>query len=95
MWFYLIQCCCYINKYKGAPTIIIGHHELKGTSVDLKEPFAVLRKRKFSNTSNDKEVSTKEEKLLKRHGDAKVQYEVAGIVQKKLMFDQYPKSIMR
>jgi hypothetical protein len=24
-----------------------------------------------------------------------VQYEVAGIVKKKLMFDQYPKSIMR
>lgn len=78
---------------QGAPTLIIGHHQLKGTSITLKEPFAVLRKRKFQpDVTNEREVA-----LLKRHsnGGAKVQYEVAGVVKKKLMFDQYPKSIMR
>eukprot|EP00804_Cyclotella_cryptica_P020718 CCRYP_003506-RA/>CCRYP_003506-RA protein AED:0.43 eAED:0.43 QI:141/1/1/1/1/1/2/1719/151 len=78
----------------GVPTIIIGNHQLKGTSVTLKDPFAVLRKRKVSETQSD-ESSVLESKLMKRHGGAKVQYEVAGIVKKKLIFDQYPKSIMR
>jgi hypothetical protein len=77
---------------QGAPTLIIGNHQLKGTSVKLKEPFAVLRKRKFVE---NEESSVQESKLLKRHGGAKVQYEVAGVVKTKLMFDQYPKSIMR
>jgi hypothetical protein len=36
--------------------------------------------------------SSNESKIMKPSG---VQYEVAGIVKKKLMFDQYPKSIMR
>jgi hypothetical protein len=90
-----------ILNTQGAPTLIIGHHQLKGTSVNLKEPFAVLRKRKFSesggssNNNNSNGSSERENKLLKRHGGGKVQYEVAGIVRKKLMFDQYPKSIMR
>lgn len=76
------------------PTLIIGNHQLKGTSVTLKDPYAVLRKRKISETQSD-ESSILETNLLKRHGPAKVQYEVAGIVKKKLIFDQYPKSIMR
>lgn len=50
--------------------MIVGSHELKGTIVDLKQPFAVLKK----NES---------------------QYDVIGMVTKKLLFDQYPKSIMR
>ena len=88
---YNLTCLFFTNpRIKGAPTIIIGHHELRGTSITLKEPFAVLRKRKFvPDTTNEREM-----KLLKRH-EAKVQYEVAGVVRKKLMFDQYPKSIMR
>eukprot|EP00956_Cyclotella_meneghiniana_P007246 scaffold9890_cov21-Cyclotella_meneghiniana.AAC.1 len=65
----------------GAPTIIIGHHQLKGTTVNLKEPFAVLRKRKFQPEEGEgtKNNDTYESKLLKRHEGVKVQYEVAGI----------------
>lgn len=73
----------------GAPTLTIGNHELKGTLITLKNPFAVLRKRKATHLSTD-DVS--DSKIMKQSG---VQYEVAGIVKKKLMFDKYPKSIMR
>ena len=68
----------------------IGNHELKGTAIKLKEPFAVLRKRKASQiTSNNDDGSNQ---LQSQSG---VQLEVVGVVKKKLMFDQYPKSIMR
>ncbi|KAL7453263.1 hypothetical protein ACHAWC_005627 [Mediolabrus comicus] len=75
----------------GAPTLIIGNHELKGTSITLKEPFAVLRKKRKANQMSSDD-SSNESKIMKPSG---VQCEVAGIVKKKLMFDQYPKSIMR
>ncbi|KAL7443781.1 hypothetical protein ACHAXH_009590 [Discostella pseudostelligera] len=80
----------------GAPTLIIGHHELKGSATKLKEPFAILRKRKSNKISpmNDKDGNTSSEsKRLKSHSG--VQLEVVGVVKTKLMFDQYPKSIMR
>jgi hypothetical protein len=57
----------------STPIMILGSHELKGSVVTLKQPFAVLKK---------------------RVGE-KVDYEVVGVVTKKLLFDQYPKSIMR
>ncbi len=81
---------------KGGPTLIIGHHELKGSATKLKEPFAILRKRKSNKISpmNDKDGNTSSEsKRLKSHSG--VQLEVVGVVKTKLMFDQYPKSIMR
>jgi hypothetical protein len=77
---------------KGAPTLIIGNHELKGSAITLKEPFAVLRKRKAKHISQNNDVSVISESTLKSR--CKVQLEVVGVVKKKLMFDQYPKSIM-
>ncbi len=74
--------------------MIIGNHELKGKSTKLKEPFAVLRKRKLKKL----EAAEEEKTITKRDNFASlggVEYEVAGIVRKKLKFDQYPKSIMR
>ncbi|KAL9183459.1 hypothetical protein ACHAXT_004315 [Thalassiosira profunda] len=72
----------------GAPTLIIGNHELKGNAINLKEPFAVLKKRKASQI-------TAEEDATKLKSESGVQLQVVGVVKKKLMFDQYPKSIMR
>ena len=77
------------RNHKGSPIFIIGNHELKGTTINLKEPFAVLRKKKLNQTT---EEDGRENKIAETIG---VQYEVAGIVKKKLMFDSYPKSIMR
>jgi len=81
----------------GAPTLIIGNHELKGSSIKLKEPFAVLRKRKSNQITNDINENNGDggtvETTLNKHSG--VQLEVVGCVKKKLMFDSYPKSIMR
>ena len=53
---------------------------MKGTSIKLKEPFAVLRKRKASQITKDDDVAKK--KLKSESG---VQLEVVGVVKKKLM----------
>jgi hypothetical protein len=81
----------------GAPTLIIGNHELKGTAIILKEPFAVLRKRRSKKIyQHDDDVDLVfDESLLSKSHCKKTHLEVVGIVKKKLMFDQYPKSMMR
>lgn len=56
--------------------MVLGSHELKGSIVSLKEPFAVMKKRK-------------------RDDEDAVDYQVVGLITKKLLFDRYPKSIMR
>ena len=100
LYYYLYALTCTVIL-QGAPTLIIGNHELKGSAIKLKEPFAVLRKRKasqmISNNNSDTittdgDGGTKETSLNKHSG---VQLEVVGVVKKKLMFDSYPKNIMR
>ena len=60
----------------------IASHELKGKVIELKEPFLVLRKRKrSSNEEEDKKGN--------------VEFEITGMIKKKVLFDNYPKSIMR
>ena len=63
----------------------------------MKEPFAVLRKRKLNQVTNDINENNGDggtaETILNKHSG--VQLEVVGCVKKKLMFDSYPKSIMR
>ena len=74
--------------------MIIGNHELKGSAITLKEPFAVLRKRKVERISqNNCNAGASSESASRSR--RKVQLEVVGVVKKKLMFDRYPKSIMR
>lgn len=82
----------------GVPTLIIGNHELKGTAIILKEPFAVLRKRKakqISQRDKDVELVSNDSTTLLKKSYFKTHLEVVGVVKKKLMFDQYPKSMMR
>lgn len=82
----------------GVPTLIIGNHELKGTAIILKEPFAVLRKRKakqISQRDKDVELVSNDSTTLLKKSYFNTHLEVVGVVKKKLMFDQYPKSMMR
>ena len=61
----------------------IASHELKGKVIELKEPFLVLRKRKRSSEEEN------------QFNSDKVEFEITGIIKKKILFDNYPKSIMR
>jgi Ctf8 len=62
------------------PKLIIGSHELKGTIEHLKQPFCVF---------------AKERGCLGDGSDPDLQYRILGIVNKKLLFKNYPKSIIR
>jgi len=78
-----------LKLLQGSPTLIIGNHQLKGTTINLKEPFVVMKKRR----KNDRKTCNEGESKIDAHSGVELQ--VAGIVKKKLMFDAYPKSIMR
>ena len=86
----------------------LGSHELKGKVETLKQPFVVMKKRKREdeNVSSSKRGGTidkmdgkGDESMMDAdacaQSSAPVAYEVAGIVKKKVLFDNYPKSIMR
>ena len=62
------------------PVMIIGTHELRGTVEDLAQPFCVLQKGLASN--NDTDDNSKE-------------YRITGLVNRKIVFNRYPKTIMR
>lgn len=68
--------------------MIVGSHELKGKVVMLKQPFVVMKKKKKALPRKILEGGVKED-------DGQVEYEALGVVSKKLLFDEYPKSIMR
>ena len=85
----------------------LGSHELKGRVEDLKQPFVVMKKRKRDddgsgggggNGGGDGGDGSSEMDIdspASAPSSAAVSYEVAGVVKKKMMFDNYPKSIMR
>ena len=64
---------------KGIPVLIVGTHEIKGKVENLKNDFAILKK-----VCHDTNAT-----------ESNIEYEVSGIVKKKLLFNQYPKTIMR
>uniref|UniRef100_A0A6U6DE37 Chromosome transmission fidelity protein 8 n=1 Tax=Odontella aurita TaxID=265563 RepID=A0A6U6DE37_9STRA len=68
------------------PVMTMGSHELKGKVEELKQPFVILRKRKRPENGGDVGGGS---------GGGETSFEVAGIIRKKMLFDQYPKSIMR
>jgi len=61
------------------PVMILGSHELKGSIQHLKHPFCVFEKQQSSAAGDD----------------SNVEYKVAGVITKKLLFNNYPKTIMR
>lgn len=75
----------------GTPVMTIGTHEIKGKVQDLKQPFVVIKARK--RTQRDEPDVQNDEKRIKMGGDRKM--EITGFVKSKLLFDRYPKSIMK
>ncbi len=87
----------------------IASHELKGKVESLKQPFIVMKPRKrciekagddsAQDDNGQNKIYSKRIKL--DDGDTEMQvdeqegYEVAGIVTSKILFDRYPKSIMK
>jgi hypothetical protein len=61
--------------------MILGSHELTGKSETLKQPFCVLQK-----------IT---DELHPNNNNAAVSYKVKGIVTRMILFNQYPKVIMR
>jgi len=68
----------------GAPVMILGSHELKGNVEELKDPFCVFEKIRGKASGMTDENSTPD-----------LQYKVVGVVHKKLLFNNYPKTIMK
>ena len=87
----------------------LGSHELKGRVEDLKQPFVVMKKKKRKRDGDgsgggggddgggdcSSEMDIDSSAPAPSLSGAAVSYEVAGVVKKKMMFDNYPKSIMR
>jgi len=59
--------------------LIVGTHELQGVTQELAQPFCVLQK------------SDKDDQQQKNAAA----YQITGVVRRKIVFNQYPKTIMR
>ena len=68
--------------------LIIGTHELRGTAEDLSQPFCVLRKKRKRQEHPSEEDNGAD-------SPQHCHYEIAGVVRRKYVFNQYPKTIMR
>jgi Ctf8 len=70
-----------VDFVNDKPIMILGSHELKGTIEDLKQPFCVLKKEHDSSADDGNKTNS--------------QYTIQGVITKKILFNQYPKIIMR
>lgn len=61
--------------------MVVGTHELRGTIQDLAQPFVCLQPTTVGTGGEDATSSSG--------------YIVTGIVNRKILFNQYPKTLMR
>ena len=66
------------------PVIILGSHELQGTVQNLKQPFCVFEKLRGESAG-----------ATPVENEPDLRYKVAGLITKKLLFNNYPKTIMK
>jgi Ctf8 len=67
-------------SFQKTPILIVGTHELQGVIQELAEPFVCLQAT-CSAASNAQHATNK--------------YTVTGVVRRKLLFNQYPKTLLR
>jgi len=90
------------------PTLILGSHQVKGKVKKLKSSFCLMEKRYKNATATSTAFSSeppvplpppnKKQKLQQQPQPKKKQiecYQIIGIVTEKIIFDTYPKVIMR
>jgi Ctf8 len=70
--------------------MIIGTHELRGIVVKLTQPFVVLQK--SVGAQRDTNATIAPDSIDNASTTA---YHMVGVVRYKLLFNQYPKTIMR
>ena len=80
--------------------MILGTHQLKGKIEILDEPFCIMEKlTKSDGDDNDSDdammddVEDEADELLL--SSSKTSYSIVGIIRRKFLFNQYPKTIMR
>ena len=85
------------NQQGERATMIVASHELKGKVETLKQPFVVMRpcKRLRNEDGCSELMSNNHQQQSNDNKKRKSGYEIAGIVRTKILFDKYPKSIMR
>lgn len=69
----------------GKPQLVIGSHRLIGKVEKLREPVAILRKRKRSVTDTPAEAPV---------GVEETEFQIAGVVREKYIFKQRPKPVL-
>lgn len=74
---------------KGPAELRVGHHLIKGKVVELKKPFAILKK----SAAPASAVDAMEASSLGSESPATA-YDVAGIIRRKIIFSTRPTSIL-
>jgi len=79
------------------PTMILGSHQVKGKVKKLKSSFCLMEKRYTTSTTadNNNKSSSKPPPPKKKQKKQIECYQIIGIVKEKIIFDTYPKVIMR
>jgi Ctf8 len=76
--------------------MILGTHQLTGKIETLKEPFCVMERRRGSSSSNPEAMETENDyENENQERSNQTSFHIVGVVRRKFLFNQYPKSIMR
>ena len=65
---------------------MIGNHELEGKETDLPKPIAILSKNVSKAHLNEEDI---------KNGESNVSLNVVGVIRKKYIFKNRPKSIVK
>lgn len=83
------------------PVMVLGSHELRGTVESLKQPFCVFEKERgvaaisTAAPAHSTTTDNNDDKENSSQSQGELQYKVVGIITKKLLFNKYPKVIMK
>lgn len=75
--------------------MIIGTHEIKGAVEKLDQPYCVLQKNTNSNCDETNQRNTVSSTTIDNTVTTTTSYELVGVVTSKILFKNYPKTIVR